>query len=128
MCLIITISLNAIGAAEESLSSTAGKNSPSLSNPFMPQLPKPKVEVKPIESPKPPPPKQLTILAPQPSAPTKPPTVVIKGLVWNSDRPQAIVNDQVVDIGDKIGEMEIVSINKTGIDFLYQGEKITVTP
>ena len=93
----------------------------------MPQLPLPKDVVKPVEPAKPVAPKPL-VIAQAPPAPAKPPAVVITGLIWNSDRPQAIINGQVVDIGDNIGEMEIVSINKTGIDLLYQGEKITLTP
>ncbi len=39
----------------------------------------------------------------------------ITGLIWNSDRPQAIVNGEVLEIGDEINGMKIVNIQETGI-------------
>ena len=62
--------------------------------------------------------------APQPVLPS----VTISGLIWNSDRPQAIINGQVVDIGDTVNEMKIVRIEKDGIDLSYQGAIMTVKP
>ena len=58
----------------------------------------------------------------------KAPKFVITGLVWNSERPQAIVNAQVVDIGDTISEAQITAIRKTGIDVNFQGKTITIKP
>jgi len=57
-----------------------------------------------------------------------PPKLIITGLVWNTDRPQAIINGQVVDIGDTLQATKIVAINKTGVDISFKGKKITITP
>ena len=43
----------------------------------------------------------------------------VTGLIWNSNRPQAIVDGEVLEIGDKINGMEIVSIQKTGIEVKF---------
>lgn len=61
--------------------------------------------------------------------PTKP-ALVITGLVWDTKRPQAIVNGKVVSIGDKINnnKIEIVSIRKDGIDIMFEGAEMTIEP
>ena len=126
ICFSLTILGPAIDAlAQGNLDSAAG----SITNPFISKLPKPKTVIKNI-TPPPPPPTRLEVENPQPArtAPAQPPAVTISGVVWNSDRPQAIINGQVVDVGDKISEMEIVSISKSQIDVLYLGEKFTLTP
>jgi hypothetical protein len=58
----------------------------------------------------------------------KPPDLRITGLVWNTNRPQAIINEKVVDVGDSIEDAIIVAINKTGIEISFQGQTMTVTP
>jgi outer membrane biosynthesis protein TonB len=63
---------------------------------------------------------------PKPQRP--PPELVITGLIWNTDRPQAIVNGQIVDIGDTIESTKIVAIRKTGIEISFDGRTITITP
>jgi len=61
-------------------------------------------------------------------APAAPPSLNITGLIWNSDRPQAIINEQVVDIGDTVQNVEIVAIHKMGVDISFNGQVITVKP
>lgn len=61
-------------------------------------------------------------------APPEPPIMVISGLVWNSDRPQAIVNNKVIDVGDTIETIQIVAIRKEGIEIEFQGKTITIEP
>jgi hypothetical protein len=56
------------------------------------------------------------------------PQLTIKGVIWNSDRPQAIINDQIIDIGDKISEVTVTGIRKGGIDVMFHGKKSTLTP
>ena len=46
----------------------------------------------------------------------------ITGLVWNTERPQAIVNSQVVSVGDTIGGNKIIAIRREGIEVL-RGEQ-----
>lgn|SRR3989338_6337817 len=48
-----------------------------------------------------------------------PPALTINGLIWNTGKPQAIVNNQVVGIGDTVAETKILNIQKSGIEILY---------
>lgn len=56
------------------------------------------------------------------------PRLEITGLVWNTDRPQAIINGQVVDEGDIVSQVQIVSIEKSRIDVKFLGETSTLSP
>jgi hypothetical protein len=64
----------------------------------------------------------------------KAPSITITGLVWNSDRPQAIINGKVLSLGDTFmdtqsnEEIKINKIYKTGIDVSYRGKTWTITP
>ena len=117
----------------------------SLKSPFTPKLPLPAapgIETKPaapgIET-KPAAPeiktkteparpdiKQPSLASPQPppvKAVVNLPTVTISGLVWDTDHPQAIVNDQIVSVGDKIENWSITAINEQGIELSFDGIK-----
>ena len=54
------------------------------------------------------------------------PKLNIEGLVWNSDMPQAIINDKVVRIGDTIEGVEVVKIEKKGVTIKYSGAEVLV--
>ena len=56
------------------------------------------------------------------------PNLNISGLVWNSNRPQAIINGQVVSIGDTVNDVKIMNIKKTGVEVSYQGVTMTIKP
>lgn len=62
------------------------------------------------------------------AAPEPPPDLKISGLVWNTSRPQAIVNDRVVDVGDVIEEAKIVSIRRDGIKIEFKGQNFDLSP
>lgn len=47
------------------------------------------------------------------------PPLIVKGLIWGSNKPQAIVNDSVVKIGDEVAGTKIVDINKDYITVLF---------
>ncbi|MBF0478167.1 MAG: hypothetical protein HQL26_01665 [Candidatus Omnitrophica bacterium] len=100
--------------------------------------------------------------APEPTPPPPPPVklslppFVVKGLVWNSDRPQAIIDNKVYNVGDvlpytstistsapknNVGIPEgseqstsedliikILSITKEGVAVSFQGETYTLKP
>ncbi len=103
-----------------------------LRNPFEPQLPVKNIVA--TQEPLPPeasPTADQTILPPampdnapqlkdrfsapaKAAVPTKP-KFQISALIWNSDRPQAILNGQIVGLGDTLDDWTIVSINKTGV-------------
>lgn len=56
------------------------------------------------------------------------PTFEITGIIWDSDRPQAIINEQIVDIGDTIEDVRITEIEKTAIRGTFHGASITIKP
>lgn len=90
-------------------------------NPFVPMTPK-KKEERPAAPQTP----QLPV-QPIQQAPVVPPSLIITGLVWGSARPQAIIENTVVDVGDEIKGVKITGINQSGINFLYQDKYFTVT-
>lgn len=110
-------------------------------NPFLPQLPvpEPKTETK-TEPPVNPIPltdnnKKAPFhderFDPKPEISAKPvtlPPLAITGWVWNTPRPQAIINGEVLDVGDLVSDAKIVSINKEKIEFSYQGTIISKKP
>ena len=63
-------------------------------------------------------------IVPMPEIPV--PTVTITGIIWNSDRPQAIINGKIVNIGDTILDLKITDIQKTGIEALFHGKSVTI--
>ncbi len=109
----------------------------SIKDPFVPKLPlEPKMKpqsnqqnlnessmnISPPVSPVPP---QSVSLAP--AVEIRPPLITISGLVWNTDRPQAIVNNEIVGIGDKINEWSIVAISEEGIEISYLDKRVLVS-
>ena len=52
----------------------------------------------------------------------------INGIVWNTNRPQAIINDRVVDVGDTVDNAKIIAIRKAELDVELDGKKITIKP
>lgn len=112
----------------------------SLRDPFTPQLPLPPMEEieKPVEIRKFPeqaepskveakvPPLPSTPPKPMVEEPIKPPEVKIAGLIWNTDHPQAIVNGQIVQVGDQIGEWKIQKIDREGIEISFRDKKIFI--
>ncbi len=44
----------------------------------------------------------------------------ITGLIWNSDKPQAIVDGNVLSVGDEIKGAKLLSVNKDGIKIEYK--------
>jgi hypothetical protein len=51
------------------------------------------------------------------------PRLNIQGIVWGGELPQAIINGQVVKIGDRIEGVRIVDISKEGISVFYSGRQ-----
>jgi len=130
-------------AQTEGVSGQHFNNSLNVRNPFKSQLPviQEKVEPKKITPkdifPKPrekpikdiPKPKDVPKLKPdEKKQEIVIPPLSVTGLVWNSDRPQAIVNGQVVNIGDFISGTEILDITKNGVNIIYQEKTATIKP
>jgi hypothetical protein len=51
------------------------------------------------------------------------PELTVQGLIWGSSLPQAIVNNKVVKVGDKIEGAEVVSIDKQGVTVLFANKE-----
>jgi len=54
------------------------------------------------------------------------PTVEIQGIISSRGMPQAIINNNVLKVGDYIGEFEIKSIGKDSIILFFQGKEYTI--
>ena len=42
-------------------------------------------------------------------------TYWLAGTLWNATKPRAIINGQIVKVGDKIGNAEVLKITKEGV-------------
>ena len=111
----------------------------SLRDPFTPQLPLPPVEeIQKPAVPNPPhveslpvknvvmPPSQSPKFTPPVSGELKPPEIKISGIIWNTDQPQALINNQMVKVGDQIAEWTIEKIDENGIELSSRGKKILI--
>lgn len=50
------------------------------------------------------------------------PSFTVQGVVWGGAFPQAIIDENVVKVGDKIKEAEVLEINKDKIKLFYKGK------
>jgi len=55
------------------------------------------------------------------------PALQIQGLVWGGSFPQAIINNKVVKVGDRIDEVQIIDITDTGITVLFENIKYNLS-
>ncbi len=49
---------------------------------------------------------------------------LVSAVIWGSKKPQAIINDKVVAIGEKINGWEIIGIDKKGVRVNFEGQEI----
>lgn len=105
-----------------------------IQNPFKSKLPEPEPEPEPekpmdasemTESSQTGPTLDMPVIQ-EPPLPV--PTFTVTGIVWDSDRPQAIMNGQIVNIGDIIADVMITAIQKTEIRGTFHGADITIKP
>jgi len=59
----------------------------------------------------------------EPAKVSMPPSLEIQGIAWGGSFPQAIINNQVVKIGDVLSGAEIINISKEGVTVLYSGKR-----
>ena len=50
----------------------------------------------------------------------------IEGLIWGPYKPKAIINNQIYNIGDKLGEAEISKINKEGVALVFEDKEYVI--
>ena len=56
------------------------------------------------------------------------PVIKISGIVWNTDRPQAIIDDEVVDIGDRVKGFSVTGITREGITLTFEDTTFVFEP
>jgi len=54
-------------------------------------------------------------------------TFVLSGIVFGGGNPFAVINDKIVEEGDRIAEAKVVRIEKNRVTLHFEGEKITLT-
>ena len=56
------------------------------------------------------------------------PDYKISGIVWNTDRPQAIIEGRIVDIGDSIEQWRIIAISRGGVEISFKNQRFLIEP
>ena len=57
------------------------------------------------------------------------PELILNGHVWNSDRPQAIIDGEIKEIGDSVSFLKVTDIQKEGIQLKApDGRTMLLTP
>lgn len=92
-----------------------------------PPAPKPQPLVQRVEVSQPPPVAQPVYQPPPPPRPVMP-SLKVTGLVWNTDQPRAIINGQIVGIGDMVQDVKILNISKDSIEILFDGKTTAIHP
>lgn len=55
-------------------------------------------------------------------------TFSLEGLIWESDRPQAIINGKIVEPGADVQGAEVLDIDKKGVKMRYKGQVFILRP
>ncbi len=143
---MISTALPVCAQEDDSILSKLKSGLTSINNPFLPQLPKkkePKIE-EPIkqddsvenysmptvfEEPITEIPEEVAPIIEVPIVELRPvPPVAISGVIWNSERPQAIINGRIIGIGESIFEIQIQDIQKNEITGLFDGRTVILKP
>jgi hypothetical protein len=88
-------------------------NADNFRDPFLPQIHSVKITKTPVE-------KEMPKVGNKVENKVQLPKLTIQGMVWNTKRPQAIIDGQVFKIGDTVKEAEIIGIDREGVKFLYK--------
>lgn len=74
--------------------------------------------------------RSATLMAEPPKVEIKiePPKLILSGLIWNSDQPQAIVDGHVVGVSDKVKGVKITAITARGVEGDFNGIKVHLKP
>ena len=47
-------------------------------------------------------------------------TLSLEGVVWNSDKPQAVISGKIVTVGQKVNKAEVLEIKRDGVKMKYK--------
>ena len=64
----------------------------------------------------------------EPEAEVRLPALRVDGMIWGSERPQAIIDGEVYDIGDVVKDAEIIGVDREGVAFFYKDRKFILRP
>lgn len=64
----------------------------------------------------------------EPEAEVRFPALRVGGMIWGSERPQAIIDGEVYDVGDVVKEAEIIGIDREGVTLFYKDRKFILRP
>ncbi len=56
------------------------------------------------------------------------PAVIVQGIIWGSNRPQALIDGVLYEVGDTIQNAQIVSIDRSGVTVNVHGATFALTP
>lgn len=125
-----------MGAPDKDVTSLVEKIGPALDeiirtlkNPFLSKLPPPPPKPVPVKVEEPDPEPEVMIKPePPPPPPPKPvlPDLVLSGTILSKDNPRAIVDGQVLGVGDMIQGVRIMAIMKGELDVLFRGEHFLI--
>ncbi len=105
----------------ETVSSNSKNANDEFINPFIPQIPQ-TAKPTPFVNP------QATS-TPNVTPETAPiPEFIVAGVIWNSKKPQAIINEQIVSIGDHINTWAVSEITKDGVQMTFEEQNLWVKP
>jgi len=56
------------------------------------------------------------------------PTMIVQGMIWNSPRPQAVIDKKIYDVDDIINGAKIKDVAKDGVYLSYMGKEFIIRP
>ncbi len=70
----------------------------------------------------------LTVGSPETMADTQKGILAMKlqGIVWHTDKPRAIINNKMVKVGSRVGEAEVIGIDKEGVRIQQEGQEFVL--
>lgn len=104
-----------------------------LKNPFIPQLPRKEIPEPANKNVDVQPTPEVSLIPSVDASPTVTPAPTkpdfkIAGMVWNTQRPQAIINGIILDEGESIESWKITSITQKGIKVENSGSEYVLKP
>ena len=59
----------------------------------------------------------------EPKVEARLPNLTVQGVIWGDNLPQAIINNKVVKVGDRLGSVDVIDISKEGVTVLFASVK-----
>jgi len=98
---------------------------PTFQDPFLPKVPLVWIEDR----------TETNLTTPEPLPDELPPEELVPvpafdivGMVWNSRRPQAIINSSIVNLGDAVNGWIVTDISEQGVTMTYDTQSVVVEP